>query len=39
MGRALDCRAACYTLDEFLACFPAWEAAQGEKNVGEVMYA
>ena len=39
MGRALDCRAACYTLDEFLACFPAWEAAQGEKNVGEVMCA
>ena len=39
MGRSLDCRAACYTLDEFLACFPAWEVAQGEKNVGEVMYA
>ena len=39
MGRALDCRAACYTLDEFLACFPAWEAAQDEKNVGEVMCA
>ena len=35
MGRALDCRAACYTLDEFLACFPAWEAAQGEKNAKE----
>ena len=33
MGRALDCRAACYTLDEFLSCFPAWVAAQrGEKN-------
>ena len=33
MGRALDCRAACYTLDEFLGCFPAWVAAQrGEKN-------
>ena len=39
MGRALDCRAACYTLDEFLACFPAWEATQGEKNMGEVMCA
>ncbi|MBM6815810.1 ATP-binding cassette domain-containing protein [Olsenella uli] len=35
MGRALDCRAACYTLDEFLACFPAWEAAQGEKDAKE----
>ena len=33
MGRALDCRAACYTLDEFLECFPAWVAArEGEKN-------
>ena len=33
MGRALDCRAACYTLDEFLGCFPAWVAAQrGERN-------
>ena len=33
MGRALDCRAACYTLDEFLGCFPVWVAAQrGEKN-------
>ncbi|MBE5023644.1 ATP-binding cassette domain-containing protein [Olsenella sp. DSM 107455] len=39
MGRALDCRAACYTLDEFLVCFPAWEAVQGEKDVGEVMCA
>ena len=39
MGRALDCRAACYTLDEFLACFPAWGAAQGEKNVREEMCA
>ena len=29
MGRALDCRAACYTLEEFLGCFPAWVAAQG----------
>lgn len=39
MGRALDCRAACYTLEEFLACFPAWEAARGEKNVVEEMCA
>ena len=35
MGRALDCRAACYTLDEFLACFPAW----CEKNTKEVRCA
>ena len=39
MGRALDCRAACYTLDEFLACFPGWEAVRGEKNMREVMCA
>lgn len=36
MGRALDGRAACYTLDEFLGCFPAWVAAQeGERGAGE----
>lgn len=39
MGRALDCRAACYTLDEFLACFPAWEIARGEKSAKEGMCA
>lgn len=29
MGQALDCGAACYTLEDFLRGFPAWRAATG----------
>lgn len=32
MGRALDCRAACYTLEEFLGCFPAWRSARASEK-------
>ena len=38
MGRALDCRAACYTLDEFLSCFPAW-AGQDRRGKDEKGFA
>ena len=35
MGQALDCTAACYTLDEFLACFPAWRERQAGPREGD----
>ena len=35
MGQALDCSAACYTLDDFLACFPAWRERQADRREGD----
>ena len=35
MGQALDCSAACYTLDTFLGCFPAWRKMKEHEVAGE----
>ena len=35
MGQALDCSAACYTLDDFLSCFPAWRERQANPQEGD----
>ncbi len=35
MGQALDCSAACYTLDAFLGCFPAWQKMKEHGVAGE----
>ena len=35
MGQALDCSAACYTLDDFLSCFPAWRERQVSSREGD----